>query len=148
MIKSTKTHVKTRSKQGLSVHNVRINVSQWFPYNFNSEGVKVTTSNLLSGTVLSGFDPPHKLMVNNSSSVLPTTAPTRSYGASLAGYQHDTLPFWHHKVHLAEAFITLSTHPTVSEPFCHFFFISSTHIPAVSVFHPVYGFSFPLFFLR
>lgn len=73
--------------------------------------------------------------------LLPTTAPKQSCGASLAGYQQDKLPLWHHKVHLAVAFSPLHAHPTLLEPFFDFF-ISSTQIPAVSACLPAYFLTF------
>lgn len=72
------------------------------------------------GTMLTGYHPAHKLQVRRISSLLPTTVATRSNGASLVRYQHDTWPLWHQKFHL---------HPRIRPPSTAFLllFISSTH---------------------
>lgn len=76
------------------------------------------------GTMLTGYHPPHELQVRRISSLLPTTVATRSNGASLAGYQHDTRPLWHQKVHLAWAFTPPpSAHPAQ----LFFYYLSSPH---------------------
>lgn len=65
--------------------------------------------------------------VRHISSLVPTTAPTQSYGASLAGYQHDMLPLWHHKVHLAEAVFPLPARPNSIRAFLSLFCLLHTH---------------------